>query len=55
MTNQLFPRPPRRMRQPRKEVLRDELARAASEIERLRIANERLSRPWWWRLLRKAA
>lgn len=32
---QLFPRMPRKMKQPTKDVLRDHLARAASEIERL--------------------
>lgn len=45
----LFPRPPRRMRQPRKDVLRDQLALAASEIETLRAENERLRTPWWRR------
>lgn len=46
----LFPRPPRRMRQPRKDVLRDQLALAATEIEALRSENERLRTPWWVRL-----
>ncbi|MDC7805571.1 hypothetical protein PQS31_01830 [Luteimonas sp BLCC-B24] len=56
MSQQLFPRAPRRMKQPRKDLLRDELARAAAEIERLRIENEHLRRPWWRRLIpRKAA
>lgn len=55
MSEQLFPRRPRRMRQPRKDVLREELARAASTIERQRIEIERLRTPWWRRLLRKAA
>ena len=35
-TPQLFPREPRRMKQPTKDTLREHLARAASEIERLR-------------------
>ncbi|WP_268739007.1 hypothetical protein [Luteimonas fraxinea] len=44
------------MKQPRKDVLRDQLVLAATEIERLRIENERLRRPWWRRLIpRKAA
>ena len=44
------------MKQPRKDVLRDQLVLAAAEIERLRIENERLRRPWWRRLiLRKTA
>jgi len=56
MTDQLFPKPTKRMRQPRKDVLREELARAAAEIERLRTENEDLRRPWWRRLIaRKAA
>jgi hypothetical protein len=55
MSEQLFPRQPRRMRQPRKDVLRDELARAASTIEQQRIQIEHLRQPWWRRLLRKAA
>lgn len=45
----LFPRQPRRMRQPRKDVLRDQLALAASEIETLRAENQRLRQPWWLR------
>jgi hypothetical protein len=55
MSEQLFPRPPRRMRQPRKDVLRDELTRAADTIERQRIVIDRLRTPWWRRLLRKTA
>lgn len=49
----LFPRPTRRMRQPRKDVLRDQLALAATEIESLRIENERLRTPWWVRAARR--
>lgn len=51
----LIPRQPRRMRQPTKDQLRDSLARAADEIQRLRLENERLRRPWWRRIWRKAA
>ena len=47
MSDQLIPRQPRRMRQPRKDVLRDELARAASTIEHLTAENQRLRQPWW--------
>ncbi|QEN93599.1 hypothetical protein F0H33_09620 [Xanthomonas translucens pv. undulosa] len=50
MTDQLFPRQPRRMRQPRKSILREQLAQAASEIERLRAENECLRAPWWRRI-----
>lgn len=55
MNDQLFPRPPRRMKQPPKDVLREQLALAASEIVRLRTENERLR---WWRwlpLIRRSA
>ncbi|MCT8281807.1 hypothetical protein [Xanthomonas translucens] len=38
------------MRQPRKSILREQLAQAASEIERLRAENERLRAPWWRRI-----
>ena len=55
MTDQLFPRQPRRMRQPRKDQLRDELARAAARIEALETENEHLRRPWWRRLIRRKA
>jgi hypothetical protein len=34
--NDLFPKPPKRMRQPKKDVLREQLVLAADEIERLR-------------------
>ena len=33
MSDELFPRPPRRMKQPPKDVLREQLALAADEIE----------------------
>lgn len=47
------PRPPRRMKQPVKAVLREQLALAADEIERQRITIEHLRTPWWRRLWRK--
>lgn len=43
MKPQLFPKPAKRMRQPRKDLLREQLATAANEIIRLRaqvLANE---------------
>jgi len=48
----LFPRAQRHVRQPRKDVLRDQLALASAEIERLRIVIVLLcpsypSAPWW--------
>jgi len=43
----LVPRQPRRLKQPRKDVLREQLALAADEIIRLRAENERLRLPWW--------
>ena len=51
MSDQLFPKPPRRMKQPRKDTLRDELSRAATTIEHLTAENERLRRPWWQKLV----
>ncbi len=51
----LIPRAPRRMRQPKKDQLRDELARAAARIEALETENEHLRRPWWRRLIRRKA
>lgn len=54
-TPQLFPKPRKRMRQPRKDVMRDELRRAADRIIELRAENERLRRPWWRRIFRRDA
>lgn len=39
---QLFPKPPKRMKQPPKDLLREQLATAANEIIRLRAENEHL-------------
>ena len=50
---QLFPRPSRRMKQPRKDVLQDQLAQAADMIERQAREIERLRLPWWRRLSRR--
>ena len=54
MTKQptLIPREPRRMKQPRKDVLRDQLALAATTIETQRAQLERLQTPWWRRIWR---
>ena len=56
MTDQppLIPREPRRMKQPRKELLRDAVEALTAENIRLRAENERLRAPWWRRLWRKA-
>lgn len=43
MANQLFPRDPRRMKQPPKDLLREQLATAADEIIRLRAAVDHLN------------
>ncbi|HEY0661467.1 MAG TPA: hypothetical protein VGD21_09150 [Lysobacter sp.] len=43
------------MKQPRKAQLRDELRQAAETIERQQREIEHLRRPWWRRLLRRAA
>src|SRR5690606_34749725 len=40
---QLFPKPPKRMRQPPKDLLREQLATAADEIIRLRAENDHLN------------
>jgi hypothetical protein len=60
--SELFPKAPRRMKQPAKAVLYDHLRVAAEELERthaenetLRAENARLRRPWWRRILRSAA
>lgn len=42
--NDLFPKPRRQMRQPRKETLREELARSASVIEEQRVTIDYLER-----------
>ena len=55
MTGQLFPRPPKRLRQPRKDVLREQLRLAADttiaaqrRIAELEAENESLrARPSW--------
>ncbi len=39
MTGQLFPREPRRMKQPPKDLLREQLVTAADELIRLRAEN----------------
>lgn len=43
MNPQLFPKPAKRMKQPPKELLREQLATAADEIIRLRAENEHLN------------
>lgn len=48
---QLFPRQPKRLRQPRKEVLREELRRAADRIIEQGAEIQRLR--WWRRLFGK--
>ena len=52
-TDQLFPRKPKRLRQPRKEVLREQLRLAADQIIELRAENHRLR--WWKRLIWRKA
>lgn len=54
MTDQLFPRKPRQMQQPKKEMLRHLVEDLTAENIRLRAENERLRAPWWRRLWRKA-
>lgn len=50
MTTQLFPRKPRRMKQPRKDQLREAVESLTDEVIRLRTENERLRSPWWRRI-----
>ncbi|MCI2243842.1 hypothetical protein L3067_04365 [Xanthomonas sp. PPL568] len=53
MTGQLFPRPPRRLKQPTKDVLRQHLANVTNENIRLRAEVERLRSVWWRRLINR--
>lgn len=62
MSQELFTRLPRRMKQPRKAVLREQLAQAATALAQkdaenahLKAVIDHLRRPWWRRLLRRAA
>ncbi len=62
MSAEMFPRAPRRMKQPRKAVLRDQLAQAATALAQkdaenahLRAVIDHLRRPWWRRVFRRAA
>lgn len=50
MADQLFPKPPRRMLQPRKATLRQIIRNREAEIYRLKAEIERLRSPWWKRL-----
>ncbi|UHQ21930.1 hypothetical protein LVB77_14775 [Lysobacter sp. 5GHs7-4] len=47
---ELFPKPPRRMKQPTKGQLREQLADAAAELERRGALIDHLRTPWWRRL-----
>lgn len=52
----LIPRAPRRMRQPRKDQLRDALAQVTEENIRLRAELEQeRALPWWRRMIRRKA
>jgi hypothetical protein len=51
MKAQLFPRLPRRMKQPPKSALRDQLASITEEVIQLRAENQYLRAPWWRRLM----
>lgn len=53
MSDQLFPRAPRRMKQPRKALLRDALTAITEENIRLRAEVEFLRKPWLLRLIRR--
>ncbi|WP_230606177.1 hypothetical protein [Xanthomonas albilineans] len=54
MTGQIFPRPPRQlMKQPTKDMLRQQLASVAEENIRLRAEIERMRSTWWRRLINR--
>ncbi len=53
MKNDLFPHAPRRMKQPRKALLRDALTAITEENIRLRAEVEFLRKPWLLRLIRR--
>ncbi|KMM77044.1 hypothetical protein ACP93_02445 [Xanthomonas sp. NCPPB 1128] len=53
MTDQLFPRQPRRLKQPTKDLLRQHLASITEENIRLRAEVERLRSTWWRRLINR--
>lgn len=46
-TDQLIPRLPRRMKQPRKDTLRQTIRNRDAEVYRLKAEIERLRTPWW--------
>lgn len=50
---QLFPRPPKRMKQPRKDTLRQIIRNREAEIFRLRKEVNRLRVAWWLRIARR--
>ncbi|WP_369916489.1 hypothetical protein AB8810_10905 [Xanthomonas sp. NCPPB 3005] len=51
MIEKLPPRPMRRMLQPTKDTIRDQLAAAREENAQLRAEIERMRSTWWRRLL----
>lgn len=55
MTDQLFPRKPRQLKQPRKALLRHLIEDLTAENIRLRAELEVARLPWWRRLLKARA
>lgn len=50
----LIPREPRKMRQPKKDTLREQLILAADTIQQQRVFMDYLRLPWWRRIFRRA-
>ena len=48
--NDLIPRPPRRMKQPRKAILRQRIRNLEATVYRLEAELARRRAPWWGRL-----
>ena len=52
--DQLIPKAARKMRQPKKDTLREQLILAADTIQQQRVFMDYLRLPWWRRIFRRA-